>query len=65
MVPGWFMLDPLFGVGAGMMLIFAVVSMLGILVGFGGYIFPIIRNVEDIIPDYDEVIEVLLNGETI
>jgi hypothetical protein len=30
-------------------------GLLGILVGLGGYVTPHVRNVEEIIPDYDEL----------
>jgi DHA3 family macrolide efflux protein-like MFS transporter len=40
------------GPGAGMALMFVISGILGILVGVGGYVFPAVRNVEDIIPDY-------------
>jgi hypothetical protein len=31
-------------------------GLLGIFVGLGGYITPHVRNVEDVIPDYDELV---------
>ena len=41
------------GAGAGMALMFLISGVLGVLVGLAGYLFPIIRNVEDILPDHD------------
>jgi MFS family permease len=43
------------GPGAGMALMFIISGTLGILVGMGGYSVPIIRNVEDILPDHDAI----------
>ncbi len=43
------------GPGAGMGLMFLMVGFLGALIGLGGYAFPKIRYVEDIMPDHDEV----------
>ncbi|MGD8564761.1 MAG: MFS transporter [Candidatus Bathyarchaeota archaeon] len=40
------------GPGAGMSLMFIIAGALGILVGLGGYALPIVRNVEDILPDH-------------
>ena len=44
------------GPGAGMSLMFVIAGAFGMLVGFGGYAFPVVRNVEDILPDH--VVEV-------
>ena len=41
------------GPGAGMGLMFVFTGLLGAAVGLGGYLFPAIRNVEDIMPDHD------------
>jgi hypothetical protein len=41
------------GPGAGMALMFVVTGILGTLVGLGGYIFPAVRNAEEILPDHD------------
>jgi MFS family permease len=41
------------GPGAGMSLILVFAGLLGILVNLGGYGFRVVRNVEDILPDYD------------
>jgi MFS family permease len=52
-------LAPLFGwlvgsgTGAGMGLQFAVTGLLAALAGLGGYLFPVVRNAEDILPDHD------------
>ncbi|MCW4038196.1 MAG: MFS transporter [Candidatus Bathyarchaeota archaeon] len=40
------------GPGAGMKSMFFIAGILGILVGLSGYLFPIVRNIEDILPDY-------------
>jgi MFS family permease len=40
------------GPGAGMGMMFVFSGFLGMLIGFGGYLFPAIRNVEEILPDY-------------
>ncbi|WP_242024419.1 MFS transporter [Trichocoleus sp. FACHB-591] len=58
MQPGGF-LTPLFsgifgtGNGAGMALQFTLFSILGVLVGVGGYAFRTLRDVETLVPDYD------------
>jgi DHA3 family macrolide efflux protein-like MFS transporter len=41
------------GAGTGMALIFVFTGLLGVIGGFSGYLFPAIRNVEDIMPDHD------------
>ncbi len=52
-------LTPLFGwlagsgPGAGMGLQFAFAGLLTLLIGLGGYFFPVIRNAEDLLPDHD------------
>ena len=45
----------LFGteIGAGMALMITLFSSCGLLLGLGGYAFPLLREVEDIIPDYE------------
>ena len=54
-------LAPLFGwlvgtgPGAGISLLFVAMGLAGILVGLGGLATPHVRNVEDIIPDHDEL----------
>jgi hypothetical protein len=40
------------GPGAGMSLMFVIAGVLGMLVGFGGYMIPLVRNVEENLPDY-------------
>ena len=40
------------GPGAGMSLMFVIAGALGILVGLGGFTSSVVRNVEDILPDY-------------
>jgi predicted MFS family arabinose efflux permease len=40
------------GPGAGMSLMFVIAGALGMLVGLGGYAFPAVRNVEDLLPDH-------------
>jgi hypothetical protein len=42
------------GSGAGMSLIFIITALLGTVVSLAGYLVPAIRNIEDILPDYDE-----------
>lgn len=41
------------GVGSGMSLMMVFSGLLGALVGLGGYLFPAVRNAEDILPDFD------------
>jgi len=41
------------GPGAGMSLMFVIVGLLGTLVALGGYAFRVVRDAEDILPDYD------------
>ncbi len=41
------------GPGAGMGLIFVITGLLGAAVGLAGYVIPVIRNAEDILPDHD------------
>lgn len=60
MVPGG-ALVPIFGnlvgtgAGAGMAVMFLISGFLGVLVGLGGYLFPLIRNVEELLPDHDQM----------
>jgi len=44
------------GPGAGMGLLFVVTGVLAALAGLGGYLFPAVRNAEDILPDHDAVV---------
>jgi hypothetical protein len=41
------------GSGAGMALLYVICALCMLLVGIVGYAFPALRNVEDIVPDYD------------
>lgn len=41
------------GTGAGMGLMFVITGLIGMVVGFGGYLFPAIRNAEDLLPDHE------------
>jgi MFS family permease len=41
------------GSGTGMALMFVFTGLLGALVGLGGYAFPAVRQVEDLLPDHD------------
>ncbi|HQE91300.1 MAG TPA: MFS transporter [Anaerolineae bacterium] len=43
------------GHGAGMGLQFAFAGFFVLVVGLGGYLFPVIRNAEDLLPDHDAV----------
>jgi DHA3 family macrolide efflux protein-like MFS transporter len=44
------------GTGAGMGLQFVVAGLLAGLTGLGGYLFPVVREAEDILPDHDAVV---------
>lgn len=44
------------GPGAGMGLMFVIAGICGVLIGFGGYAFKVVRNVEDIIPDHQAAV---------
>lgn len=41
------------GPGAGMSLVFIFAGLAGVLVSISGYLLPSVRNVEDILPDFD------------
>jgi DHA3 family macrolide efflux protein-like MFS transporter len=41
------------GAGAGMALMFVLTGVLSALAGVGGYLFPVVRNAEGILPDHD------------
>ncbi len=43
------------GPGAGMALMVTASGLFGAAIGFGGYLIPAIRNVEDILPDFDAI----------
>ncbi len=47
------------GPGAGMALIFVITGSLGVIGGLSGYLIPVIRNAEDILPDHDVDVEAL------
>ncbi len=42
------------GPGAGISLLIFITGAAGLFVGLGGYLFPAIRNAEDILPDHDQ-----------
>jgi len=44
------------GPGAGIALLFVAGGLLAALTGLSGYLFPVVRNVEDILPDRDAVL---------
>jgi DHA3 family macrolide efflux protein-like MFS transporter len=44
------------GTGAGMALMFVLTGLLAALTGLSGYLFPVVRNAEDILPDHDAVV---------
>lgn len=44
------------GTGAGMGLLFVFTGLLAALTGLSGYLFPVVRNAEDILPDHDAVV---------
>ena len=44
------------GTGAGMGLLFVFTGLLAALTGLIGYLFPVVRNAEDILPDHDAVV---------
>jgi DHA3 family macrolide efflux protein-like MFS transporter len=41
------------GPGSGMGLMFVVAGLIGTAIGLGGYLFPSVRNAEDLLPDHD------------
>jgi hypothetical protein len=43
------------GPGAGMALLIIVTGLMAMTVGVSGYLFPAVRNAEDILPDHDAV----------
>ena len=45
------------GTGAGIALLFVFTGLLAALTGLSGYLFPVVRNAEDILPDHDAVVE--------
>lgn len=44
------------GTGAGIALLFVVTGLLAALTGLSGYLFPVVRNAEDILPDHDIIL---------
>lgn len=50
------------GTGSGMALMFVVTGLIGVLVGFGGYLFPVIRNAEELLPDHEAVAATAVSG---
>lgn len=46
------------GPGAGMALLLVISGLLGMMVGFGGYFFRVVREAEDLVPDHDHTPEV-------
>ncbi len=44
------------GTGAGMGLLFVFTGLLAALTGLSSYLFPVVRNAEDILPDHDAVV---------
>lgn len=50
------------GPGAGMGLIFVITGLIATLVGLSGYLFPVIRNVEELLPDHDTMDRVAEKG---
>ncbi len=52
------LLGPLFGSGpgAGMAVLIVLASLLTMISGLSGYLFPVVRNVEKIIPDHDTTV---------
>ncbi len=43
------------GPGTGISLLFVIMGIFGMAIGLGGYLTPHVRNVENIIPDHDEL----------
>jgi DHA3 family macrolide efflux protein-like MFS transporter len=50
------------GPGAGMALIFVLAGLIGAAAGLGGFLFDAVRNVEDLLPDYDAVTHVAVTA---
>lgn len=42
------------GPGSGMAFVFMLAGLLGALISLGGYAFRVVRNIEDVLPDYDQ-----------
>lgn len=45
------------GAGAGMSVMFVVTGLIGVAVGLGGYLFPAIRNAEELLVDHEVVVQ--------
>ena len=45
------------GTGAGMSLMFVITGFIGVAVGLGAYLFPAIRNAEDLLLDHEVVVQ--------
>lgn len=53
------------GPGAGMSLMFVIAGVLGMLVGFGGYMVPLVRNVEEVLPDHIADVALSVKSESV
>lgn len=51
------------GPGAGMGLMLVLSGVMGTVVGLSGYLFPAVRNAEDILPDFDAVVTSMPGSE--
>lgn len=49
------------GSGAGMGLMFVVTGLIGAAVGLGAYLFPAVRNAEDLLPDHEAAMQTAVN----
>lgn len=47
------------GPGAGMALMFALLGCVGVLAGIGGYCLPLVRRIEQVLPDYGDYTDML------
>jgi MFS family permease len=45
------------GPGAGMSLLFVFTALIGLCISLGSYLIPMVRDVEDILPDHDAAVE--------
>jgi len=56
---------PLVGTGPGsvMAVMFVFAGILGAMVALSGYLFPAVRNVEELLPDYDATASVRTRAE--
>jgi MFS family permease len=53
------------GPGAGMALMLVFSGLLGAVAGLGGFLFPAVRNAEDILPDWDVLVVATVNSEAV